>query len=304
MRQLTRYFQKNQQQDLISKLSHIKLVMLATVVAMTMMACAPLRHTPFGEQVRTSLSNLNGASLDLLPALPSANENSQISFSILTDSHANYDDLAKVVQVLNQKDDQFVVNLGDMTDLGLAIEYEAFASHIENLRKPLFSVIGNHDTIGNGKAIYQNIFGAYNYTYDLGGVRFVYFNNNALDFFKEGIDLNWLEQTVQSSPYPVIIFQHVDPLNAEYFTAAQREQILRILNPEKVMAVFHGHNHKFRTYEVNDVLIQQVARVQRVQFSQVQIEKSGGQYQLTIENCQLQGGSCEIISRTYGDILK
>ena len=193
----------------------------------------------------------------------------------------------------------FAVNLGDMTDLGLALEYEAFASHIENINKPLFSVIGNHDTIGNGKAIYQKLFGAYDYYIDLNGLRFIFFNNNSLDFYSEGINLDWLRQTVQESVGPVLIFQHVNPLNSEYFNPEQQRKIQEILDPQKVLAVFHGHNHSFQTYEVNGVLIQQVARVEGGQYSEIQIANNS----LNITNCS-KGGRCETIHRSFGNILE
>lgn len=293
MRQLTRPFP-----DVQKLISVIQLLALIALLAMTVLACAPIRHTPFGEQVDSSFSNLNGASVSLLPALPLA-ESGKVQFSIFTDSHANYDDLSRVVKDINQSSSMFAVNLGDMTDLGLAIEYEAFASQVSKLKKPLFSVIGNHDAIGSGKAIYQKLFGAYDYYFDLNGVRFIYFNNNSLDFYSEGIDLDWLQRTVSQSPYPVLIFQHVDPLNEQYFSPAQKQQILEILDPEKVIALFHGHNHKFRSYEISGVLIQQVARVQGDQYSKIQI----GEGLLKINNCQI-GGSCETVLRTYGNILQ
>lgn len=281
-----------------NQLIYIRQLLIMAFIAVSIMACAPIRHTPFGEQVDTSIRNLNGASVSLLPSLPFGDE-TNLKFSIFTDAHANYDDLNRVVRQINQTDSQFVVNLGDMTDLGLAIEYEAFISQVKNLRKPLFSVIGNHDTIGSGKAIYQKLFGAFNYYYDFNGIRFVYFNNNALDFYAEGIDLDWLQRTVENSVHPVVLFQHVDPLNAEYFTLGQQQQILSILDPEKVLAVFHGHNHKFRTYEINDVLIQQVARAQKDQFTNVHNTSST----LEISNCS-HGGPCETFLRPYGNLLK
>lgn len=281
------------------KLSSAPLVLGAAFLLLaSVVSCAPIRNTPFGEKVDTSFTNLNGNSHSLLPGLTSS-EKQNIKFSLFTDAHANYDDLSRVVQTIRNSDSLLAINLGDMTDLGLALEYEAFASHVENINKPLFSVIGNHDTIGNGKAIFQKLFGAYNYYFDLNGVRFIFFNNNALDFFVEGINLDWLEQTVQDSFGPVMIFQHVNPLNSEYFTPNQQAKIKKILNPEKVLAVFHGHHHSFQTYEINGVLIQQVARVEGNQYSEVQVTSN----LLTITNCS-QGGRCEKIHRSFGDILE
>lgn len=261
-------------------------------------SCAPIRNTPFGEETDTSFTNLNGHSQNLLPAITSS-ESRNVKFSIFTDTHANYDDLSSVVQQIRSSDSMFAINLGDMTDLGLALEYEAFASHIEEINKPLFSIIGNHDTLGNGKAIFQKLFGAYNYYIDINGLRFIFFNNNALDFYSEGIDLNWLHQAVQDSVGPVLIFQHVNPLNPEYFTQDQQRKIHEILDPQKVLAVFHGHLHSFKTYEVNGVLIQQVARVEGGQYSEVQITSNS----LNITNCS-KGGRCEAVRRPYGNILE
>lgn len=279
------------------QLLQITISILAITLALALTSCAPIKNTPFGEETQSSVSNLNAANKNRLPLEVFGNQE-PLEFSVIADAHANYEDLEKVVTRLNKNSSQFVVNLGDMTDLGLAMEYDAFMYFMSSLSKPWFSIIGNHDAIGNGKNIFKRLFGQYNDVFELNGVRYVLFNNNQLDFQKEGIELDWLEQTVLDSHLPVVIFQHINPFNNEYFNEKQLEQIRRILDSGQVIALFHGHTHKFNTSKYKNVLIQEVARVQREQYAEVKIDAN------TVRIKKCKGEACEEVIHNYNAILE
>lgn len=279
------------------QLLQMTISILAITLALALTACAPIQNTPFGEQTQSSISNLNEASKSRLP-LEVFGSQEPLEFSLIADTHANYEDLEEVIGRLNASPAQFVMNLGDMTDLGLAAEFDAFMYFMNSLTKPWFSVIGNHDAIGNGKNIFKRLFGPLNDHFEINGIRYILFNNNNLDFYTEGIDLDWLERTVNESALPVVLFQHVNPFNEEYFSKQQLEQIRRILNSGQVIALFHGHTHKFNTSKYKNVLIQEVGRVQREQYAQVKIDSN------TVRVNKCKGDNCEEIIHNYNAVLE
>lgn len=279
----------------MKQLTIMLISLIAILITQVLLGCGPVRNTAFGEQTHAEIpANIISPIISNEATFIQAKQNEPVAVSLFTDSHANYSDLKKVAQRIQGDPSKFVINLGDMTDLGLAVEYDAFLYSISPLKKPLFSVIGNHDSVGSGKSIYRRIFGSSNYAFDYSGVRWIFFNNNRLDFIKEGIDLNWLELQVQQSPYPVLIFQHVNPFNIEYFDQAYLERFKSILDTGKVNAVFFGHIHVNTTTFYKKTLLQSFARVQGEQYHHLIVEPE----KIKVENCQ--GGRCESQSYYFG----
>lgn len=245
---------------------------LAVILSLFTIACAPIRNSPFSEQTLSNARNINLQSSSQVMMLDSS---ATLRIGLLSDSHANHDDLKEVVHRFNSSALDFVVNLGDMTDLGLADEYDLFLSKMADLQTPWFSVIGNHDAVGNGELIYRKHFGDFNFKFDLAGYRFIMFNNNQLDFLPTGIDFDWLDSQVLTSPYPVILFQHVDPTNTEYFTDELQERYRKLFRSQKIAQTFHGHKHVFTDYEMEGSPIQGIARTQGIQYSILEISSAG-----------------------------
>src|SRR5690606_41713694 len=66
--------------------------------------------------------------------------------------------------------------------------------------------------------IYRRSFGSLNFYFDWNGFRFVFWNNNLLEFHKQGIDWQWLEDTVQEAQtlsLNAIVIHHVDHANKQ-----------------------------------------------------------------------------------------
>lgn len=97
---------------------------------------------------------------------------------MLGDSHQALEELSEVVDAVNAHDLAFVLHLGDMTDAGLRQEYRWTLDELKRLRRPFLTAIGNHDALSNGKDVYRRSFGAYDYRFTYGDVRFVVPNTN------------------------------------------------------------------------------------------------------------------------------
>ena len=129
------------------------------ILTLSFSACQMRVDSPFSTEVKTDLRAHNSAVLSRLNTMTALN--THIRVGIITDSHQDYDDLEPTIQKLNAMDVDFVIHMGDFTNFGTNAEYDAFASIIQKLRHPYFIIIGNHDSIGAGHALYRKIFGEY-----------------------------------------------------------------------------------------------------------------------------------------------
>ncbi len=264
-------------------------ILLIAVGMFFLSACAPIRPSPFAEKVLTPLKNSNAITIEQIQGQSQTfSENSRpLRMALIADSHSNYRDLDLTINQINQENVDFTVHLGDMTDLGLAIEYEAATNMLGRLQKPWLTVIGNHDAVGNGRNIYRRIFGSENQVFDSHGYRFIIFNNNQLEYLDTGLSWLWLRQQIASSQNPVILFQHANPFNTDNFSPDQIQEIQSILQLPKLRAVFHGHLHSFQQSYFHSVLIQQVGRTEGQSYAIVDLKPN----EVAIKKCE--GGSCE-----------
>lgn len=150
-------------------------------------------------------------------------------FALISDTQRSYDDTNDAVDVINRRGDvDFIVHSGDMTDFGMTDEFEWMRDILSKLDKPYVTVIGNHDCLGNGEYIYQEIFGATNYAFTVGHSRIVVLNTSALEydyasaipdfeFMENEIKyLNDLNQTYPDSIISTIMVMHARPKDEQF----------------------------------------------------------------------------------------
>lgn len=176
-------------------------------------------------------------------------------FAFISDTQRWYDDTNDVVSDINRRSDiAFVIHGGDLTDFGVTEEFEWMRNCLLRLSKPWLTVIGNHDFLGNGEHIYEQIFGAYNYAFTVGHVRYEMLNTVALelDYSTPVPDFEFLEK--ESSYIDEVNRQHPDSLQRTIFVMHSRpgdEQFNNnVLRPfERYLQLFpqplcfNGHNH-------------------------------------------------------------
>lgn len=132
---------------------------LPTAFAAGLLLGGCLTPTPYGSD--TERPQLNSTATQHLKTPHSA---ARFRFVALSDSHDAYDELGDAVTAINHMPDvDFVVHAGDVSDYGLAQEYEWNARALSGLRVPGFVVIGNHDAISNGKAVYRDLYGPFDF---------------------------------------------------------------------------------------------------------------------------------------------
>lgn len=148
----------------------------------------------------------------------------------------------------------FVVVCGDLVNDGTAEELLRVKGQLNLLKKPYYTVVGNHDVTkpsDDGKAGYHKVFGYNRENY------FVIHKNTALVFLDltDGMSsdveikkhtLDWLTATLEGIPkrMPIIVFSHfsLHP-NIPMFKVNGTSNLFAILDKRNVIAYFSGHYH-------------------------------------------------------------
>ena len=113
----------------------------------------------------------------------SCSSKESIHFILMGDSQRCYDETEDFVHHVNARNDiDFVIHGGDVSDFGLTREFIWARDIMNKLKVPYVTLIGNHDVLGNGKAVFEEIFGTDNFSFIAGKTKFVCLNTNALEF--------------------------------------------------------------------------------------------------------------------------
>ncbi len=193
------------------------------------------QFSPFEVDLPDDESDINAKQLDILAARPWPS--GPWKFAVVSDTHLGYGNLEATVNALNGRSDiEFVVVGGDISDLGLREEYRTTLSILKSLRVPFLTALGNHDAISNGKHLFLAMFGPYDFKFEWGSLRFVFYNNNKYEFDDEIPDMVSLGQTLSAhtDSAGTVVVAHIPP------TKEQQQQ----LADHGVIASIGGHIHR------------------------------------------------------------
>jgi outer membrane protein assembly factor BamB len=178
------------------------------------------------------------------------------SFAHITDTHcsgaANEAALKRWVASLPNLSPRltFVVNTGDIAELGTPAEFARYRAAIAGAAAPIQSVPGNHDVrwapLGK-EGFTQGVGPAYR-SFDQGGCHFVLLDSTiVLEHWGhfDGAQLAWLEGDLKKLKRgtPVFVFFH-HWVGRDNSNIDNGGDLLRILAPHNVAAIFMGHGHK------------------------------------------------------------
>lgn len=232
-------------------------------------SCKYLVDTPYSSKLKTSLRNSNAKNITKIQALNLSND---FKFAFISDTHANYDDFSKVVNLLNQRSDlDFVVHGGDFTNLAYVKEYDYAVEILSRLKVPYLVVVGNHDAIAQGKEIYKKLFGDFNTSFSFASTKFILWNNCKLEFEKT-FNFNWLSTELNNTggATQIIVLQHINNFAADIFTSDEISNWQSILASTSPDLVLNGHMHKFSLTNFSSTSLLQASRVQGLKYSLVE----------------------------------
>lgn len=179
--------------------------------------------------------------------------NDTLYIALMADSHYNYYELEKAVNKINTINPDFTVHLGDLSDKGLLKEYEFYSKYVSELKKPVFTCIGNHDYLSSGGKIYKQMFGDYNFSFQHRGFKFIFFDATTLESGKKP-DFDWLENEVADST-PKILLSHIPPWDDQY-SKTDTEIFKELTANSNIILSIHGHHHNFNFgQELNSELV-------------------------------------------------
>lgn len=222
------------------------------VLATTLAGC--FEYSPHDLPTDSAHLDVHRRSLEALSATPAR---PPLRFVAVGDTQRTFDESRDFVAHVNRRDDvAFVIQLGDFSHLGLTFEFEVMNDLFRELRVPYFVVIGTHDLLGNGRAVYEEMFGPLDLAFTYARVRFVLLNTNGTEFgyALDVPDLEWLaEQLAPDGAFDqALVFSHVAPDGGD-FTPALREPYAALLRDRGVPLSFHAHAHEFYVFEEEGV---------------------------------------------------
>ena len=209
-------------------------------------ACEKFEYSPNEVRLEEEERNLTRKNLDKIADL-NLDQKASFRFAVISDTQRFYDELEAVVAALKQRTDiDFLILTGDITDFGTTKEYRWINERLQELNIPVLTVIGNHDCVGNGKKIYKDMYGPYDYTMNIGRNRFVFINTNSLEFSDPVPDLNFFRSALQDTANfdQAFVLSHVPPFDGD-FERSMEEEFTRISHDSKVKVSIHGHKHSY-----------------------------------------------------------
>lgn len=173
-----------------------------------------------------------------------------IKFALMGDTQRFYDESDAFVKSINQFEDvDFVIHAGDISDFGLAQEFQWIHEIMSDIKFPYLTVIGNHDLLANGRKVYREMYGELDYTFEYGDYLFVMLNTNSREYDFDGTipDLVWLRNQLEnnSTNKKVIVISHMPPFDKDFDEKLEMEYADILSNDPNVLFSLHGHQHSF-----------------------------------------------------------
>jgi 3',5'-cyclic-AMP phosphodiesterase len=232
------------------------------VLTLMLLACSdPFSVSPFEVSLREEFKQTTQKNLDKINLLNS-HDGKTFKIALIADAHFHFRSLADAIADMQKRNDfSFIVVVGDITENGLLKEFEIFHSLMGRAGIPYLTVIGNHDYLSNGGKVYEQMFGAFNYSFTFNGAKFIAWDNVIWESAKEA-DYQWLEETLKNSSdrestqaySHVIMLSHIPPFDDQF--ESHRDRYHGLLKEHDITLSVHGHKHEFSLEEMFDDGIQ------------------------------------------------
>jgi len=169
---------------------------------------------------------------------------------LVGDPQGNPANFEKIIEYANRRSDSdFLFVLGDLTDMGLAQEFDWACKIMRKSNKPIIPVIGNHDAISFGKEIWFKLFGDFDFSFQYQGSQFIIYNDNKFEF--ENLDNR---QVIEEAVNNIEITQ-IDHRIAIAHHRPWSEDLgfNQFLFDMGLSVTIHGHGHHFDYWLEDDV---------------------------------------------------
>lgn len=198
-----------------------------------------------------------------------AGEMRGFTFGQISDSHIGFkagahpsaqDTLAEAVGRMAALKPEFVIHTGDVSHLSAAEQFAIAAEVMQGVKREVYYVPGEHDTIGDGGKLFFQRFGRAGsgsggwYTFDAYGVHFVGLVN-VVKLTQAGLgwfgpeQLQWLDKDLRhrSASTPIVVFSHM-PMWSIYpqwgWATEDSAPALAALRRFGSVTILNGHIHQ------------------------------------------------------------
>lgn len=221
-----------------------RLSFVGVFIAFCVLSCDSFEYSPYQVYDKTSELSLNLKNLERLKSLPA---DDTITIAFVGDSQRFYDELTLFIDTVNNLSNvDFVLLAGDISDFGLLEEFELIHQRFEELNKPYFGVVGNHDVLGRGDLVFERMFGPLNFSFHYGGVKFIAHNTNGKEYTTGNVpDINWLKSqlvTSDTSQYFIPV-SHVPPFSSDFDPKLIDDYTNMFAETPGLLTSLHGHIH-------------------------------------------------------------
>ena len=209
--------------------------------------------------------------------------------AVVSDSHQWLDDLDRAVDDINRRGDDidFVVHCGDITDFGATQEFLWTRDHMKRLQKPFVVLLGNHDCLGTGNQAFKAVFGNPDFSFIVGGVKFLCLNTNAIeyDYSQPVPNFDFMEEqrSAGSEDFDrTMIFMHAAPYSEQF-----NNNVAKVFNyythqMPGLMCCVHGHGHHTNEQDIfgDGTIYYEVSSVHFDEYSIFTITPTGYSYEV------------------------
>lgn len=219
-------------------------------IAFAVVLAGCLEYSPHALPTDPSERDLNARAVERILAQPPA----PLRFAVVGDTQRSFDEAEDAVESIGRQDGlQFVVQVGDFTNVGTLPEFRLMNDVFSRLRIPYLVVIGNHDHFSNGEAIYRAMFGPTDFAFTRGRVRLAFYCSNSRSHDLDGTIPDVAGVAAMLAPSPdhdrALAFAHISPEGGSLFDERLAAPLEAALADGGVLVSFHGHAHRFEDLE-------------------------------------------------------
>ena len=226
--------------------------------------------------VPKELRGLVASNPEAIRAILSEKRERGLRFAVIgdtaSDHNAVFKDFLKEIAALEPRP-SFIVHLGDRAVSPVIESYGAYLKDVQDPPCPIIHVNGNHDLREEGDRISRAFFGAGDFFFDEGDMRFIFMDDNPVHGRRGGhggfsrAQLTWLEDKLKAPrPARKFFFAHmppqapfkkIDPGLAALFTPPldNEKDFLDLLARYHVAMAAFGHRHVHASELYNGVLM-------------------------------------------------
>lgn len=198
--------------------------------------------------------------------LPEQEEDGQqLVFAVFGDNEGTGPVLDAIIEQINARNPDFIVNVADLTSHAETGEFAQVAEAFRRFRAPVYTVVGNNDILGDSaRTLWRGAFGQERwYSFTAGDAHFVFLDNadRRVGFPEE--ELSWLRADLAASTAKeTFLFFHrpfglpLEDIVGDDETPASRasnEEFREILRTAAVSHIYTGHVHTYLPFTLEGI---------------------------------------------------